>query len=63
MNRAEQSLETLEQRLSDLQSELEGEVAKLQGEFDSQIVAVESDEVKPRKADIEVTAIGLAWVA
>ena len=62
VTRAEESREALEQRLSEMQNELEQEVARLQGEFDPQTVELERIEVKPRKSDIDVTTVALAWV-
>jgi hypothetical protein len=60
--RAEEGREALEQRLREMQNELEQEVARLQGELDPQTVKLERVEVKPRKSDIDVTTVALAWV-
>jgi hypothetical protein len=61
VGRAEESREVLEQRLNDLQNELEQEVSRLRGDFDPVSVEVQQIEVKPRKSDIEVTTLALAW--
>jgi hypothetical protein len=61
VTRAAESREVLEQRLTDLQNELEQEVARLQGELDPQTAAIEKIEIRPRKADVEVTTLALVW--
>lgn len=63
VSRAEESREVLEQRLEDLRNELEQEVSQLSGRFDPATAEIERVAVKPRKSDIEVTTLGLAWVA
>jgi hypothetical protein len=62
VSRAEESREVLEQRLQDLQNELEAEISRLSGQLDPAAVEIETLEVKPRKTDIEVKEIALAWV-
>ena len=57
------AMRTLEQRLQDLQNELEQEVAKLKSEFDPQTIELERLAVKPRKADTKVTTVALVWAA
>lgn len=61
VSRAEESREVLEQRLNDLQNELEQEVSRLRSDFDPASAEVQRIEVKPRKSDIEVTTLALAW--
>ena len=60
--RAEESREALEQRLADMQNELETEISRLRGELDPQTVAIERSEVKPRKTDITVEPVALLWL-
>jgi hypothetical protein len=62
VSRAEESREVLEQRLQDLQNELESETSRLGSDFDPATVEIERVQVKPRKTDIEVKEIALAWV-
>jgi Helicase HerA, central domain len=62
VTRAQECREALGQRLSEMQNELEQDVARLQGEFDPQTVELDRIEVKPRKSDIDVTTVALAWV-
>lgn len=61
VGRAEENREVLEQRLSDLQNELEAEVSRLRGELDPATVHIERTSVKPRKADIDVRTVALLW--
>ena len=62
MSRAEESREALEQRLADLQNELEAEISRLRGELDPQTVHIERSEVQPRKTDITVETVALLWL-
>ncbi len=62
VGRAEGNREVLEQRLVDLQSELEEEIARLRSELDPATVQIEQTAVKPRKTDIDVRTLALAWV-
>ena len=61
VGRAEENREVLQQRLSDLQSELEMEVSRLRGELDPATVPIEQTSVKPRKTDIDVRTVALLW--
>ncbi|MGC3981765.1 MAG: hypothetical protein QM808_10920 [Steroidobacteraceae bacterium] len=63
VDQAAGGLETVQQRLTDLQAELEQEVAKVQGELDPAVIALESIEVKPRKSDTAVSEVALVWRA
>ena len=62
VSRAEQSLEVLRQRKTDLENELAQEIARLQGEFDPAAAAIDRVQVKPRKSDIQVAELALIWV-
>jgi hypothetical protein len=59
---AEDSREVLQQRLGDLQNDLEQEVSRLKGEYDPASAQVDRAPLRPRKSDIEVTTLALAWV-
>ncbi len=61
VGRAEENREVLEQRLSDLQNELESEVSGLRSELDPATVHIEQTAVKPRKSDIDVRTVALLW--
>jgi hypothetical protein len=60
--RASESAEILQQRLNDLQAELEIETARLQGELDPAAVIVETTSIKPRKSETTTTGISVVWV-
>jgi hypothetical protein len=63
VDQAAGGLETVQQRLSDLQAELETEIAKVQGELDPAAIALDSVAVKPRKTDTLVSEVALVWRA
>lgn len=63
VSRAEANVEALQQKLADIETELEAEIGRLQGELDPQVVEVQKVAVSPRKADMEVTRIALLWEA
>ena len=56
------SREVIQQRLTDLQNELESEVSRLRTELDPATVQIEQTSVKPRKTDIDVRTVALLWV-
>jgi Skp family chaperone for outer membrane proteins len=62
IDRAEDSREVLQQRLTEMQTELEAEVSRLRSELDPATVAIEQTSVKPRKTDIDVRTVALLWV-
>jgi hypothetical protein len=62
VDRAEDNREVLQQRLTEMQSELEAEISRLRSELDPATVAIEQTSVKPRKTDIDVRTIALLWV-
>ncbi len=61
VERAEAGLEGLRQERRALEDEMEAEVAALAASLDPQAVELERIEVPPRKTDIAVTALRLAW--
>ncbi|MEQ1579029.1 MAG: DUF87 domain-containing protein [Steroidobacteraceae bacterium] len=63
VGRAQEGVEAKSQQLTDLQSELELEIGKLQGELDPSVIDVETISVKVRKSDTSVTPAALVWVA
>jgi hypothetical protein len=60
--RAGESMEILQQRLAGLQSELESETARLQGELDPAVATVETTAIKARKSETVSTGVALVWV-
>jgi len=60
--RADESLEVVRQRLADLQTESETEIAALAASFEGEAVALRKVSVTPRKSDIAVGQLALVWV-
>ena len=63
VDQAAGSLETVQQRLADLQAELEQEIARVQGELDPAAITLTRIEVKPRKTDTVISEVALVWQA
>ncbi len=63
VSRAQDSVETLQAQQSDLESQLESELAQLQTQFDPAGLAVEPLEIRARKADLRADPPLLVWVA
>lgn len=62
IDRAAESREVIQQRLTEMQNELESEVSQLRSQLDPATVTVEQSSVKPRKTDIDVRTVALLWV-
>ena len=58
---AEAEIEEIDGRIGELSAELEGAMRKIQGAIDPATLALETIEVRPRKDDITVGALALAW--
>ena len=61
VERAEENIEVLHQRLADAQREVEAEVAKLETSFDATNIALRTVDVPARKSDIAVGEVALVW--
>jgi len=61
VERAEENIETLRQRLAETQREVEAEVAKLEASLDPAAFTLRSVEVPARKSDIAVGEVALVW--
>ncbi len=61
VDRAEESLELLQEQFADLEQELQNEVADLETRFDPQLEELETFELKPRRTDVDVRLVALAW--
>ena len=61
VNRAEESLQVIDQKLADLNEEFRLETEKLGQTFDPQTEQLETVSVKPTKANISVKLCGLVW--
>ena len=62
VQRAEESLEVLKQRQIDLQNDFAQETSALQSKFEPASISIEKTALKPRKSDIDVKEVALAWV-
>ena len=60
--RAEEQLVALQQQLQDLESELETEVEALEARFEQDLEELDTLALKPRKTDIDIRIMALAWV-
>lgn len=61
VNRAEDNVMAIEQRLADLDAEFKAETATLERSFDPQTEQLETVSLKPTKANIAVKLLTLAW--
>jgi hypothetical protein len=61
VDRADESLEVLRQRLADAQRELDAEVARLDSSLDASTASLTSIDVPARKSDIAVGEVALVW--
>ncbi len=58
---AEENVEAIQQRVTDLNAEFERESQKVNDQLDETSVPLSKTEVQPRKADISITQIALCW--
>jgi hypothetical protein len=61
VDRAQEGLEVLQQRLADAKRDVEAEVARLEGTLDAAAIALRSIDVAARKSDIAVGEVALVW--
>jgi hypothetical protein len=59
---AEETVEAIQQRYVDLQAEFEGEVDSIETNLAADRLELETLEIKPRKSNINVTRVALAWM-
>lgn len=62
VGRAEESVEAIQKQLADLNAEFEAESAELASRIDPTSEALETLTIRPKKADINVQLLTLAWV-
>ena len=60
--RAGENMAVLQEQLAALQGEFDAEVARVQGEMDPALAEIQKVQIRPRKSDVSVVAIGLVWV-
>jgi hypothetical protein len=61
VGQAEQNVEALNERSAALEAELEQETQAIQAQFDSQNLKLEQVTIRPKKSDITVAKVALAW--
>jgi len=61
VDRANESLEVIQQRQRDLQQQFDTDAATLQTRFDASAVTLHKVQVSPRKSDIAVGEVALVW--
>jgi hypothetical protein len=59
--RAEERVETLRDRLADLEGDFQEEVVALEAQLDVAEVAIEPVSISPRKSDLDAQPIQLVW--
>lgn len=62
IGRAKETVEALEEQRKALQAEFEAEVAAIERRIDPQAEAIESVVIRPKKSDLTVKLVALAWV-
>lgn len=61
VERAGESVAILQERMQALEQQFEQESAALQGQFELTAVEITKAQVRPRKSDIMIGAVGLCW--
>ena len=61
VDRAEENIDVLKQRLADTQREVEAEIARLETTLDAATIALRQVEVPARKSDIVIGEVALVW--
>ncbi|MEM7048980.1 MAG: DUF87 domain-containing protein [Acidobacteriota bacterium] len=62
VGRAQENVASYERQMAELQADLEAEIDALKERYDPQLLELDTVEVKPRRTDIEVRLVALAWV-
>jgi len=61
VDRAEENVASISQKLADLEAEFQSETSELEKSFDPQTEQLEKVSLKPTKANIAVKVLTLAW--
>ena len=62
VHRASESVEAARERLTELQSQFDREIATLQADADPALLDIQKNRIRPRKSDISVGTVGLCWI-
>jgi hypothetical protein len=58
---AEADMQAVQARIAEMNAELEGEIARIEADFDPASIRIETAPVRPKKTDIEVEDLALVW--
>lgn len=61
VDRAQDNVESIAQKLADLEADFQGETRALEQSFDPQTEQLEKVSLKPTKANIAIKVLTLAW--
>ncbi len=61
IERAQESVEAVQQQMADLQAQFDHEVAAVESTLDVQTETLESVSIRPKKSDITLQLVALAW--
>jgi hypothetical protein len=61
IGRAQESVETLQEQRAKLDAELQAETQQLEAKIDAQNEQLEKVSIKPKKSNISVQLVALAW--
>ncbi|MEM7317276.1 MAG: ATP-binding protein, partial [Planctomycetota bacterium] len=62
VRRAQADVDSYQQKLEDLVSELESEIEEIEDKYDADSLELDELLLKPRKTDIDIRHVALAWV-
>ena len=62
VDHAEETLETLQEQLQELNDQFRSETAELESTLNAQTIELETEAVKPRRADVVIQLVALVWV-
>jgi hypothetical protein len=60
--KAEESVETIQQQITELETQLQGDIEQLSGGLDTGTLALETIEISAKPADLSVKVFGLVWL-
>ncbi|MBU2445319.1 MAG: ATP-binding protein [Bacteroidetes bacterium] len=59
---AEENIDSFNQQIAELNKELESEIALISAKYDSDKIEFEEIQIRPKKSDIDVKSVSLAWL-
>jgi hypothetical protein len=61
INRAEETVDSLKQKLADLEKELQNQISNLELTMDPQYEALQTLELRPKKTNINLRLVAVVW--